>query len=63
MATALLTQVFLTAGEEARSSKRWIALTPKDDERCAKAMWPNIPEGCLKRVEPKVVTLVLSQSN
>ncbi|ESZ02739.1 hypothetical protein [Mesorhizobium sp. L2C089B000] len=63
MATALLTQVFLTTGEEARSSKRWIALTPKDDERCAKAMWPNIPEGCLKRVEPKVVTLVLSQSN
>ncbi|MES0135870.1 hypothetical protein NKJ88_13080 [Mesorhizobium sp. M0016] len=63
MATALATQVFLTTGEEARNSKRWIALTPKDDEGCAKAMWPNIPERCLHRVEPKVVTLVLSQNN
>lgn len=63
MATALLTQVFLTTSEEARSSKRWIASTSKDDEGCAKAMWPNIPDRCLKRVEPKVVTLVLSQNN
>ncbi|WP_246691378.1 MULTISPECIES: hypothetical protein [unclassified Mesorhizobium] len=63
MATALATQVFLSTTEQALKSERWLALAPSEDEGCAKAMWPNIPERCLQRVEPKVVTLVLSQNN
>ncbi|WP_155923322.1 hypothetical protein [Mesorhizobium sp. L103C565B0] len=62
MATALATQVFLSTAEEARSSELSLAPAP-GEEGCAKAMWPNIPERCLQRVEPKVVTLVLSQNN
>ena len=62
MATALATQVFLSTAEEARSSELSLAPAP-GEERCAKAMWPKIPERCLQRVEPKVVTLVLSQNN
>ncbi|MER9403235.1 hypothetical protein NKI36_04145 [Mesorhizobium caraganae] len=62
MATALATQVFLSTAEEARSSELSPAPAP-GEEGCAKAMWPNIPERCLQRVEPKVVTLVLSQNN
>ncbi|WP_192257760.1 hypothetical protein [Mesorhizobium caraganae] len=62
MATALATQVFLSTAEEVRSSELSPAPAP-GEEGCAKAMWPNIPERCLQRVEPKVVTLVLSQNN
>ena len=63
MATALATQVFLSTAEEARNSELPLTLAPGENEGCAKAMWPNIPERCLQRVEPKVVTLVLSQNN
>jgi hypothetical protein len=63
MASALATQVFLSTTEEALKSERWLALAPSENEGCAKATWPNIPERCLQRVEPKVVTLVLSQNN
>ena len=63
MATALATQVFLSTAEEASSSELSLAPAPGENEGCAKAMWPNIPERCLQRVEPKVVTLVLSQNN
>ena len=63
MATALATQVFLSTTEQTLRSERWLALTPSENEGCAKATWPNIPERCLQRAEPKVVTLVLSQNN
>ena len=63
MASALATQVFLSTTEEALRSERWLALAPSENEGCAKATWPNIPQRCLQRVEPEVVTLVLSQNN
>jgi len=63
MASALATQVFLSDTEEALKSERWLALAPSENEECAKATWPNIPQQCLQRVEPSVVTLVLSQNN
>ncbi|ESZ35780.1 hypothetical protein X731_30605 [Mesorhizobium sp. L2C054A000] len=63
MATALATQVFLSTADEAGNAERSLATAPGEDQRCAKAMWPNIPERCLQRAEPKVVTLVLSQNN
>ena len=62
MASALATQVFLSTTEEALKSEHWLALAPGEDEGCAKATWPNIPQRCLQRVEPEVVTLVLSQN-
>ena len=63
MATALATQVFLSTADQARNAELSLAPAPVENEECANATWPDIPERCLKRVEPKVVTLVLSQSN
>lgn len=63
IASALATQVFLSTTEQALKSERWLALAPGEDDGCAKATWPNIPQRCLQRVEPEVVTLVLSQNN
>jgi hypothetical protein len=63
MATALATQVLLSATEEGRNSEPSLVLTPIEDQGCAKAIWPDIPERCLQRAEPKVVTLVLSQND
>ena len=63
MATALATQVFLSTADQARNAELSLAPAPVENEECAKATWPNIPERCLQRAEPKTVTLVLSQNN
>ena len=63
MATALATQVFLSTADQARNAELSLASAPVENEECAKATWPNIPERCLQRAEPKTVTLVLSQNN
>jgi len=62
MTTALATEVYLSTAAGAHKSDMSLMRYPVDDEGCAKATWPNIPERCLQRTAPKAVTLVLSQN-
>jgi hypothetical protein len=56
--SALLTQTVLFASSTATQAANVqpgasVAVTEKE---CAKATWPNIPDRCLKRIEPRKLT-------